>query len=96
MKDLEHLALEGARNCGDETVSQIVKDLPKLRSLDLSATEITGVAVKEAVQSGHLEGLTLKDCRFLGRDAVEWARSQGVAVQYRMNDQVSGGRKIRY
>ena len=70
--------------------------LPKLQSLDLSETEITGIAVKRAVQDGHLKELIINNCRNIGLDAVQWAREQGVRVQYRMSDGSVGGRKVRH
>lgn len=70
------------------------KAVSALRSLDLSETNITGVGIKEIVQSCHLEELVVNDCRLIGADAIEWARAQGLRVQCRMSDNGSG-KKLR-
>ena len=88
--------MRGVQSFKDETVTQITKTLSKLKFLDLSETDITGVGVKQALQGKGLQQLVVNDCRFIGSDAIEWARSQGIRVQYRMSDNIAGGRKIRY
>ena len=82
--------------CNDHFVAQMIKELPELQALDLSRTDVTGVAVKDIVRAGHVDHLTLNDCRYLGHDAVDWARSQGLIVRHRLSDQSGGGKKVRY
>ena len=94
--DLESFSLAGCSNCDDEAVATVTGALSKLRVLDLSATDITGVGVKQALQSKHLTKLVVNNCRRIGIDAIDWARSQGVQVEYRMLDDVSRGKKVRY
>lgn len=77
-------------------MSSIVEALPNLRTLDLSETDITGVGVKHALKATHLERLVVNNCRKIGIDAIDWARSQGVRVDYRMSDDTPEGRKVRY
>ena len=96
LTELEYLSLSGVRDINDASVTQIIKTLPKLQVLDLSRTDITGVGVKQALTSKHLEQLVLDDCSHIGFDAIEWARTQGIRVQHRMSDAASGGRKVRY
>jgi F-box/TPR repeat protein Pof3 len=43
-----------------------------------------------------LKKLVVNDCRYLGLDAVHWARNQGVKVEYRSTDAMTGGKKLRY
>lgn len=92
---LELLHLPRLQSCCDEDVSGIIDGLPNLTSLDLSENDITGIAIRKAVDSGHLRELVVNDCRKLGSDAVDLARRHGIKVQYRMSDGVNGGRKVR-
>lgn len=64
--------------------------------MELSGTRVTGVFVKHAVKSGHIDELIMHDCVDLGIDAIEWAREQGVRVQYRLPSAEAKGRKVRY
>lgn len=77
---LEELNLAGM-SIGDERMVRVVALYPKLRKLDASATNVTGVAVREFVNAGVRE-LKLNECGDVGTDAVEWARGKGVAVEY--------------
>ncbi|KAK5173525.1 uncharacterized protein LTR77_002206 [Saxophila tyrrhenica] len=96
LRELEHLAWTSAALCDDDEVSDIVKKQPKLRTLDLTGSSVTGVGVKEAAKLQNLEELVLDDCRFLGEDAVEWARAQGLRVRHKMKKEISGAKKVRY
>lgn len=96
---LQHLTkfkLQPTGAFGDEHVQLVVDKLPKLQTVDFSETEITGVGVKCLVEQGHIRHLLLNDCRFLSSDAADWARSQGVRVDYRMMSREHGGKKLRY
>jgi F-box/TPR repeat protein Pof3 len=71
--------------------------LPLLQSLDVSGTDVTGAGIKDAVSRlPGLKKLVVNDCRYLGLDAVHWARNQGVKVEYRSTDSMTGGKKLRY
>lgn len=96
LKDLEQLGLPSLAGCDDDSVTMILKAFPRLRTLDLSGTDVTGVGVKQIVKSRHVQQLVLNDCRKLGRDAVEWAREQGISVHYRMTDTATAGKKVRH
>lgn len=93
---LEHLSIAGSPSIQDNTVTQVVEALSRLRTLDLSETDISGVGVKQALQATHLEHLVVNHCRHIGIDAIDWARSRGVRVDHRMSDDPPGGRKVRY
>ena len=96
LSELEQLHLPRLATCGDEDIAAIMDSLPKLKSLDVSETNITGVGVKTAIKPGHLVELIVNDCSKIGLDAIEWARQQGVSVRYRMSDGVKSGKKIRF
>ena len=96
LSHLEELHLPRIQGYDDNFMELIVETLPHLWFLNASETAIDGVDVKVAVQSGHIRELWLNDCRRLGRDAVDWARSQGVSVRARMPDSGFGGKKIRW
>ncbi|EME79894.1 uncharacterized protein MYCFIDRAFT_81018 [Pseudocercospora fijiensis CIRAD86] len=95
-KDLESLAMTDCIPLDDARIYYIVKDFKQLRSLNVSGTKITGAGVKDIVCLGHVKELILNDCHYLGRDAVDWARSQGVKVEYRMSNEINGGKKLRF
>jgi hypothetical protein len=96
LTDLESLSLARCLHCDDDAVTIVTTHLSKLRTIDLSDTDVTGIGVKQALQQRHLEKLIVINCRRIGIDAIDWARSQGVQVEYRMLDDVSGGKKVRY
>ena len=94
--DLEMLSLAACHGCDDKSVLLITGFSQKLTILDLSETDITGVGVKQALELKSLRKLVVNDCRRIGTDAIDWARSRGIQVEYRMSDNLSGGSKIRY
>lgn len=98
LKALEALSFPRCVGLDDEGADIIASaKLVKLRTVDLTAADVTGIGVKALVQGLSLETLVLNDCRNVSPDAVEWARSKGVTVKYRMNSgNTKGGRKVRY
>ncbi|KAE8445648.1 hypothetical protein EG329_012945 [Mollisiaceae sp. DMI_Dod_QoI] len=65
----------------DSHALQIVGLYPNLRKVDMSGTQITGVAVKELVNRG-ITSLKLNECHSISPDAVQWARSKGIDVLF--------------
>ncbi|ESZ92258.1 hypothetical protein SBOR_7347 [Sclerotinia borealis F-4128] len=62
----------------DETrFIRIVDKCPNLKTLDISCTKITGVAVKHFVDQG-ITWIDLQKCEKVSYDAVEYARGKGV------------------
>lgn len=97
LRDLKSLTLRNTPGEVEMFVPLLVEKLAKLEFLDVSGSDITGIGVKQLVQAPLIRHLVLNECRFLGRDAVDWARSQGVRVDYRMPAiDNGGGRKVRY
>ncbi|KAF4633666.1 hypothetical protein G7Y89_g4458 [Cudoniella acicularis] len=70
----------------EKRVLEIVKLYPNLTRLDVSGTKITGVAVKEFVKRG-IKWLKLNECQTISADAIEWARNQGVEVEFQFPSQ---------
>lgn len=95
LAELKHLSLEACHGVDDRHLSLIASALPHLRSLNVSATEVTGAGIKEIINNG-LTKLVANDCRFVGIDAIHWARAQGVQVEHGSTDVMSGGKKLRY
>lgn len=95
LAELKHLSLESCHGVNDSHLSLVASHLPKLHSLNVSGTGATGAGIKEIVNNG-LKRLVVNDCRFLGHDAVQWARTQGVQVEHRSTDVMAGGKKLRY
>lgn len=96
LRGLSQLTLQPEGSCDDSHVHVIAEKLPEVHTINLSGTEITGVGVKDLVDRGQVRHLVLNDCRLLGRDAVDWARAQGVRVDYRMGGGANTGKKVRY
>jgi F-box/TPR repeat protein Pof3 len=95
LKELKHLALNSCHGLDDDQMSAVASCLPLLQSLDVSGTDVTGAGIKDVIKNG-LKKLVVNDCRYLGLDAVHWARNQGVKVEYRSTDFMTGGKKLRY
>lgn len=90
---VENLSI-GFLDIQEERILQIVTLYPNLRRLDISGTKATGVAVKVFVQMG-LQYLKLNECSNISSDAVEWARGQGVEVEYSFPSRSGGARGFR-
>jgi F-box/TPR repeat protein Pof3 len=95
LKELKHLNLRSCHGLDDDQMSGVASCLPLLQSLDVSGTDVTGAGIKDVIKNG-LKKLVVNDCRHLGLDAVHWARDQGVKVEYRSTDSMTGGKKLRY
>ncbi|MCJ1234631.1 hypothetical protein MMC14_002592 [Varicellaria rhodocarpa] len=85
------------RLVNDTVAKKLALNLPKLKILDVSLTEITGVGVKALClkKGARLEKLNLDHCEKVSVDAVEWARKRGVEVQYNLWYE-GGGSKVRH
>ncbi|KAK4615351.1 F-box/TPR repeat protein pof3 [Fulvia fulva] len=94
--DLEHWAITGCLDLKDDHVESMIRSYKKLRSLDFSGSSITGIAIKEIVKAGHVKELVANDCLQVGRDAVDWARAQGLKVQFGNTSNQITGKKVRY
>lgn len=92
---LKHFSLESSHGVDDSILSMIAASLPGLQSLNVSGTDVTGAGIKDVVEIG-LKKLIANDCRFVGLDAMQWARAQGVRVENRNTDAMTGGKKLRY
>lgn len=96
LEQLLDLGLRPSSVCDDNITDVITDKLPKLRTVDLSGTDITGVGVKKLLQNSSLKNLVVNDCRYLGSDAVAWAREHGVKIAFKMSSSETGGKKVRY
>ena len=92
---LKHLSLESSHGVDDSHLSLVAISFPELQSLNVSGTDVTGAGIKEVVNNG-LKKLIANNCRFVGIDAIQWARTQGVQVENRNTDAMTGGKKLRY
>jgi len=95
LAELKHLSLECCHGVDDSHLSIVASSLPKLQSLNVSGTEVTGAGIKDVVRNG-LKKLVANNCRFVGLDAFQWARTQGVQVENRNTDTTKGGKKLLY
>ncbi|GAB1742658.1 hypothetical protein NU219Hw_g8372t2 [Hortaea werneckii] len=96
LEQLLELGLRPSSVCDDNITDVITEKLPSLHTVDLSGTDITGVGVKMLLRNSNLKNLVVNDCRYLGSDAVAWAREHGVKVAYKMSSSEAGGKKVRY
>ncbi|KAK1051059.1 hypothetical protein LTR33_014596 [Friedmanniomyces endolithicus] len=95
LRQLKHLITPHESEI-EHFASIVAESLEALESIDVSGTKITGVEMKQLVRMPRLKRITVKDCPNLGRDAVQWARSQGVIVDDRASGRVHSGLKVRY
>jgi F-box/TPR repeat protein Pof3 len=65
----------------ERRILDIIKLYPKLQSLDVSNTKVTGVAVKQFVSIG-IKWLKLDECSDVSPDAVDYARGKDVEVEF--------------
>lgn len=65
----------------EQNLINLVKKCPNLKTLDISYTKITGVAVKQFVDQG-IKRLNLRGCDKVSPDAVEFARGKGLDVTF--------------
>lgn len=99
LERLRSLHLTHHTKINDEVAKHIASNMILLQDVDLSSTMITGAGVRALV-----DGLkpTLRTLKFVNvwhcsSDAPEWAREQGIRVQYSQNsDTKPKGRKIRF
>ncbi|KAF2166506.1 hypothetical protein M409DRAFT_66547 [Zasmidium cellare ATCC 36951] len=96
LSQLQELGITHCLSLKDEHVDILLEHGKKLQILDLRCTSITGVAVKAIVQSGGVKKLVAYDCDKIGRDAIDWARKQGLQVDFKMTSNETGGKKVRY
>lgn len=83
----------------DEHCEQLARDTaPQPVDVSLAGTSVTGFGVKRLVLSmRNLLLLDVSNCRSLGVDAVEWARSRGLKVKHmRPAEGKQAGKKIRH
>ncbi|KAI9734403.1 MAG: hypothetical protein M1834_002510 [Cirrosporium novae-zelandiae] len=96
-ENVEELDLSGTI-VTDRSISDLASFLSNhLRTIDLSHTRITGVAIKTLLDKfeGKLERLCVNGCMALSVDAVEYAKSKGVAVEFQFPDNLKNGKRIR-
>lgn len=86
---LKHLWLTNCRSLVDNRVNSVIQNTSKLISLGVPGCRLTGVGVKALVtQLHHLKNLDVSDCVDVGRDAVMWARKQGVKTIFQLSQAV--------
>ncbi|KAG8533700.1 uncharacterized protein KY384_001441 [Bacidia gigantensis] len=81
----------------DRFVETLVHKLEHLKRFELAHSVVTGVSVKLLVNEMKetLEFLRLDRCPKVSKDAVDWARNQGVQVSYTFFEPLFGGKRIR-
>jgi hypothetical protein len=83
-QSLEELSLQFSLY-READIIDITTKCPKLQNLNVDGTCITGIAVKHFVGLG-IKRLSLNRCYEVSSDAVEYARSKDVQVQYTFHD----------
>ena len=67
----------------DEEMEKIASSCPSLVELDVrNNPQVTGVGLKSVITrlSRTVQNIGLVNCEGVGRDAVDWARKQGIQV----------------
>ena len=80
---------------GDQRAIQVASLYPRLTRLDMSATKVSGVAVRQFVDMG-IKWLRLNECDCVSFDAVEWARGKGVDVAFSLASSDGNLRNVRF
>lgn len=93
---VQQLGLTDCLKLEDRHVDALLQNSKRIEHLNLSSTSITGVAIKSIVRAGHVKRLVVNDCSHVGRDAVDWARQVGLQVEFKMTNNETGGKKVRY
>lgn len=93
---LLNLSVYGNPSFGDQ-ISKELCGLRRLESLDASSTKISGIGVINLVcqATSHFLWLGLNMCDNVGKDAVEYARTNGVNISHNFSG-LKGGMKVRY
>lgn len=94
LSNLEHLTLSGSHEIVDDIAEIAASTFSLLETLDLTSTAVTGYGLKKIVEGcSSLKYVRLDQCTKCSPDAVEWARSRGIKVDYSMNE--GKGKKVR-
>lgn len=91
------LAITQSQTLTDDLLQVIGANCPCLSFLDCSySIPLTGVGVKAVVTKigRTLRRLNLRNCENVSSDAVSWARSRGVTVEFMFSDQSRKGKKV--
>ena len=80
----------------DDVARLLAENMPRLRTLSLDRSYITGIGVKALVlkQGDKLETLSVRECTKLSHDAVKWARSKGISIISGSSDNIKYQKKI--
>ncbi|KAL9103744.1 MAG: hypothetical protein Q9163_001248 [Psora crenata] len=96
LDNIEQLVL---RRCdiGDKALELLAQKAQHLKYLDLNSTRVTGVGVKALAShlKGTLKYLNLNSCKATSVDAVQFARSTGLAVSFLFPSGLRTGQKVR-
>jgi F-box/TPR repeat protein Pof3 len=99
LERLRSLRLTHNSDISDDVAKHIATNMKQLQDIDLSSTMITGAGVRTLVDGlkSSLRTLKFVNVWHCSPDAPEWAREQGIRVQYSQNaDTKPKGRKIRF
>ncbi|KAJ5951720.1 Tetratricopeptide-like helical [Penicillium vulpinum] len=87
LKELTELGVVGMAGMDDWSVRNLWAVLPNLKILDLSQTRITGCTIRmfadarnEESATVKLDGLILKGCDDVSRDAIDYGRQMGLKI----------------
>ncbi|KAJ5355707.1 Tetratricopeptide-like helical [Penicillium concentricum] len=87
LKGLTEVGAAGMTGLDDGNVGKLWAVLPNVRILDLSQTRITGCAIRmfadarnDELPGPNLEGLVIKGCDGVSRDAIDYGRQKGLQI----------------
>ncbi|KAF7594397.1 hypothetical protein BBP40_009378 [Aspergillus hancockii] len=85
--ELTELNISHVNGINDSVTSRIVENLPNLRFINLSHTDITGISVKALTDAQtsednpmKIEHIVAKGCENVSSDAVAYGRSSGIEI----------------
>lgn len=87
LKELTDVGVACMAGMDDTSVKSLWVTLPNLKILDLSQTRITGCTIRmfadtwtEGPATAKLEGLIIKGCDDVSRDAIDYGRQMGLKI----------------
>ncbi|KAJ5804358.1 uncharacterized protein N7518_000661 [Penicillium psychrosexuale] len=87
LKELTDVGVTCMAGMDDTSVKSLWTTLPNLKILDLSQTRITGCTIRmfadtwnEGPATAKLEGLIIKGCDDVSRDAIDYGRQMGLKI----------------
>ncbi|KAI9677376.1 MAG: hypothetical protein M1817_006328 [Caeruleum heppii] len=87
----------GGLDIDDDCVALLSDSCRQLMRLDLSKTKVTGIGIKALLtrENSRLGALLLNHCTYISSDAIDFARSKGLTVEWLHPEKLRGAKRVR-